>query len=182
MDTIATRTKADMADVLLDPNAEAPQTFYYMLRGGPEKGNITVWEPGRVGREYIKTLGHYHTSDFVETYHVLAGEGIAILQKRAPSDDVIEDVRIIRLTVGDTLALEPGYGHALVNTGSGFLITMDNSPSNDPTRPHADYGPITKMRGMAYYVVEQNGLPALVRNQHYTTIAREDLGGLPVIE
>lgn len=171
-----------MRDVLLEPDAPAPASFYYMLRGGTEKGNITIWEPGRAGREYIKTLGHYHTSDFSETYSVLAGEGIAILQKRGSAEGVLEDVRVLRLAVGATLELLPGYGHALVNIGTGFLITMDNSPSNDPTRPHADYGPIRKMRGMAYYVVEHDGMPALVRNRNYTAIEREDLGGLPVID
>lgn len=178
---ISARTKEEMSDVLLEPDSGAPETFYYMLRGGPGKGNITVWEPGRAGREYLKTLGHYHTGDFSETYSVLAGEGIAVLQKRGAAEGELEDVRVLRLSVGETLELMPGYGHALVNIGAGFLITTDNSPSNDPAHPHADYEPIKKMRGMAYYVVEHEGMPALVRNPNYTSIAHEDLGGLPVI-
>lgn len=178
---VSARTKGEMRDVLLEPDSAAPETFYYMLRGGPEKGNITIWEPGRAGREYIKTLGHYHTSDFAEVYHVLSGEGIALLQKRGASEGELEDVRVLRVKVGDTLELMPGYGHALANIGAGFLITTDNSPSSDPAHPHADYEPIRKMGGMAYFVVEHEGLPALVRNSNYTSIAKEDLGGLPVI-
>ncbi len=33
----ATRTHEDMKDVLLDPEAEGPEIFYYMIRGGSDK-------------------------------------------------------------------------------------------------------------------------------------------------
>lgn len=182
-DAWATRSRADMQEVLLDGEASGPQHFYYMLRGGPEKGNVTIWEPGRAGREYIKTLGHYHTWDFKETYRVISGEGIALLQKRAgDADAVLADVRIIPVRAGDTLEIEPGYGHILVNTGDAFLVTIDDSPSNDASRPHADYEPVRRMRGMAYFIVEDNGAPALVPNRAYSTIEHEDRGGLPVLD
>lgn len=171
-----------MQEVLLDAAASAPEHFYYMLRGGPQKGNITIWEPGKAGREYIKTLGHYHTWDFKETYRVISGEGIALLQKRSgESDEELADVRIVHLRAGDTLEIEPGYGHILANTGDAFLVTTDDSPSNDPSRPHADYEPIRRTHGMAYFIVEDAGAPALMRNPRYGAIAQEDLGGLPVI-
>lgn len=171
-----------MQDVLLDAGADAPERFYYMLRGGPQKGNVTIWEPGKAGREYVKTLGHYHTWDFRETYRIIAGEGIALLQKRSGEpDNMLADVKIVHVRAGDALAIEPGYGHILVNTGAAFLVTVDDSPSNDPSRPHADYEPIRRMGGMAYFIVEDAGAPALVRNPRYGAIAQEDLGGLPVI-
>lgn len=182
MEASSARNHADMREVLLEPDATAPESFYYMLRGGPVKGNVTVWEPGRAGREYIKTFGHYHTWDFPETYRILAGEGVAILQRRGSDDGVLEEVRVIIVKAGDTLRIAPGYGHTLYNTGSTFLITVDDSPSNDPSRPHADYEPIRAMKGFAYYLVEANGAPALVRNAAYTKVDREDLGGFPVIE
>lgn len=171
-----------MQEVLLDSAAPAPEHFYYMLRGGPQKGNITIWEPGMAGREYIKTLGHYHTWDFKETYRVISGSGVALLQKRVDGEDAqLADVRIVKLQAGDTLEIEPGYGHILANTGTDFLVTSDDSPSNDPSRPHADYEPVRRMHGMAYFIVAENGAPALVRNPHYTAIKSEDLGGLTVI-
>ena len=37
-----------------------------MIRGGTDKRNITVWEPGTVGGEYIKAYGHYHVGDLNE--------------------------------------------------------------------------------------------------------------------
>ena len=81
-DTFATRTHEKMREVLLDPNAEGPGVHYWMIRGGSEKGNITVWESGLVGREFIKTYGHYHVDALPETYWILSGEGIALLQKK----------------------------------------------------------------------------------------------------
>ena len=56
----AERTHEKMKEVLLHPDAVGPEIHYYMIRGGKIKKNITVWETGTVGGEYIKTYGHYH--------------------------------------------------------------------------------------------------------------------------
>ena len=78
----AERTDIAMKDVLMHPEAEGPEIHYYMIRGGTEKTNITVWETGTVGGEYIKTYGHYHIGQLDETYTVAVGEGVVLLQKR----------------------------------------------------------------------------------------------------
>lgn len=184
------RTRADMELVLLTPGAtNGPNTFYYMLRGGSAFGNITFLRPGDQAGEYVKTLGHYHPYDFDETYKVIQGEGVMLLQKRkevdgVPQDDRIEEFRVVHLRAGDSIALPLRFGHVLVNVGSGFLITKDNSPSDPKTtrvRPHADYEPIKRMHGMAYYLVKQNGKPVLRKNPSYKEVGHTDLGGLPVI-
>src|SRR3989338_5955071 len=77
----AARTHEKMKDVLMDPKATGPAIHYHMIRGGSNKRNITIWETGLVGREYIKTYGHYHLGNLDETYWIVAGEGIALLQK-----------------------------------------------------------------------------------------------------
>ncbi len=71
-----------MKDVLMTPRADGPKVHYYMIRGGKDKKNITVWESGTVGGEYIKSYGHYHVGNLSETYEVLAGEGYVLLQRR----------------------------------------------------------------------------------------------------
>ena len=38
------------------------------------------------------------------------------------------------------------------------------------------------MRGFAYYVVEHNGKPALVKNKLYKEVRKTELAGLPVID
>jgi hypothetical protein len=37
------------------------------------------------------------------------------------------------------------------------------------------------MKGFAYYVIEKDGKPALVRNPLYKEVQKEDLGDIPVI-
>src|SRR3989338_9251697 len=63
----ASRSHEKMKDVLMTPDAQGPATHYYMIRGGSKKRNITVWESGTVGGEYIKTYGHYHVGNLDET-------------------------------------------------------------------------------------------------------------------
>lgn len=75
----AARTHDKMVDVLMDPAGTGPTIHYYMIRGGKEQKNVTVWEPGTISGEYIKTYGHYHVGDLDEKYWILLGEGIALL-------------------------------------------------------------------------------------------------------
>ena len=77
----ASRTHDKMQDVLMDPNGVGPEIHYYMIRGGVDQKNITVWEPGTISGEYIKTYGHYHIGDLSETYWIIFGQGVALLQK-----------------------------------------------------------------------------------------------------
>ncbi|MEK9160459.1 MAG: glucose-6-phosphate isomerase family protein [Patescibacteria group bacterium] len=182
----AARLHEKMREVLMNPDAPGPAVHYYMIRGGETQRNITVWEPGLVGGEYIKTYGHYHVGDLDETYWVLLGEGLILKQKMTDDPTVVEEFSITRVTQGDSVFLAPGYGHLAINIGPTFFVTADDSPVrfDDPDPAglpgHADYEPVRKTRGFAYYVIEQNGTPALVRNTNYTEIKHEDLGGLPL--
>lgn len=188
----AARTHKEMHDVLLDPDASGMDPHYWMIRGDNEDRNITVWESGLVGSEYVKTYGHYHHGALDETYWVLFGRGIALLQKRKKEgtellDDVIEEFRVVHINQGDTLFVPPYFGHCLVNTGPSFLVTADNNATagekNAAVAPEMnDYAPIKRMGGFLYYVIEKDGAPALVRNTRYRGVESEDLGGLPVVE
>lgn len=171
-----------MKDVLLHPEADAPDVFYHMVRGGKDLRNITIWEPGKVGNEYIKTYGHYHVGNIEETYWIIYGEGITIAQKRIigsdgePVDDETEDIIIVRVKAGEAVYMPRGWAHAAVNIGETFFATADDSPVNfedvDPSSlpGHADYDSIKRMRGMAYYIVEKDGEPTLVKNPTYTKV------------
>lgn len=178
----AGRSHEEMKDVLMRPEAEGPEVHYYMIRGGKDKTNITVWETGTVGGEYIKTYGHYHVGDLSETYQLASGEGIILLQKRKedpngnPIDDEIETFYAIPAKVGDTVFIPSGTGHLIVNTGKIWMVMVDDSPVNfeevDPVSlpGHADYKAVKKMQGFAYYVVKENGKPALVKNPRYKVV------------
>jgi glucose-6-phosphate isomerase len=187
----AARTHEKMQEVLMHPDALGPAIHYYMIRGGSTKKNITVWEAGTVGGEYIKTYGHYHVGALDETYWIVQGEGIALLQKMAEVDgvsqpDTIVEFKAIPVKAGDSVYMPPGYGHLLVNTGKEWFVTADSSPvaeagDNASMPGHADYSAVQKMRGFAYYVVEHEGSPALVPNALYAEVRQADFGGIPVI-
>lgn len=178
----ASRKQEEMKEVLMSPEAEGPAIHYYMIRGGKDKKNITVLESGTVGGEYIKTYGHYHVGDLDETYWIAEGDGIVILQNRKldkngkPIDDEIESFQAVAVKKGDSVFIPSGTGHLLVNTGKTWLVTIDDSPVNfgeaDPVSlpGHADYEPVRKMRGFAYYVVDENGKPTFKKNSKYKNI------------
>lgn len=176
----AARTHEKMKEVLMNPEAVGPDIHYYMIRGGSEKKNITVWENGTVGGEYIKAYGHYHIVDFKEIYWIIEGEGILLLQTRQKDengndiDDKIESFKALRVKAGNKIEVPSFTGHLLVNTGKTWLVTSDDSPVNlddSASMPaHADYEAVKKMRGFAYYVVEKDGVPTLVKNSNYSFV------------
>ena len=51
----AVRTHEKMREVLMHPAAAGPAVHHHMIRGGSQARNVTIWEPGTVGGEYIKT-------------------------------------------------------------------------------------------------------------------------------
>ena len=181
MNPYATRTQEEMKDVLMSPESVGPEIHYYMIRGGDSKKNITVCETGTVGGEYIKTYGHYHITDFKETYWLLEGEAILLMQARKKDqngeyiNDEIESFQALKIKAGDQITIPPFTGHLLVNIGKTWLTTSDDSPVNLGTDSasmpqHADYSAVKKMRGFAYYVIEQNGVPTLIKNSLYKSV------------
>lgn len=164
------------------PSAVGPSIHYHMIRGGRSKRNITVWEPGTVGGEYIKAYGHYHITNFVETYKVLEGEGLLLLQMRKKDasqkfiDEEIASFEAIKVKAGDVLVIPAFAGHAMVNTGKTWLVTSDDSPVNfdegdSASMPqHADYEPFRKMHGFAYYAIEKDGNVEFIKNANYKSV------------
>lgn len=184
----AARTHEKMKEVLMEESAAGPAIHYYMIRGGTDKRNITVWEAGTVGGEYIKTYGHYHVDELDETYWVLAGEGVVLQQKLVDPKvpDVVEFFKAIPVKAGDSVYMPADVGHLAVNTGKTWFVTADDSPvagaGDSASMPvHADYESVKKMRGFAYYVVERGGKPALVPNKLYKEVRTTDFGGIPLV-
>lgn len=190
----AARTHEKMKEVLMDPNGDGPAVHYHLIRGGVDQKNITAWEPGAISGEYIKTYGHYHMGNLNETYCFVYGQGIVLLQKLTVDSggkmiaDEVEEFKVIPVVIGEKLFIPSSYGHLVVNTGSTYLITVDDSPVDFEERDpvglpgHADYELVKQMHGFAYYIVEHNGKPALKKNFRYKNIQKEELGGLVVVE
>jgi glucose-6-phosphate isomerase len=183
----ASRSHEEMKDVLMQPDANGPLIHYYMIRGGTDKTNITVWEPGQIGEEYIKSYGHYHVGKLDETYTILAGQGLVILQQRAtddagnPIDDKITDFKIVKVKTGDKVFIPSGMGHLAINTGDTWLVTSDDSPVNFDEKDavkapgHADYSPFKKLHGAAFYIINKNGQPSLIKNPNYKQVPTKTL-------
>ena len=166
MSQMSARTLEKMREILMEPDASGPEDMYYMIRGNP---NVTVWNPGSVGKEYVKTYGHYHKHDEPETYHVLHGEGIFFMQKMGKKIDEIEEIKVQKAKAGDAIKIPSGWGHFACNIGKTFLVTVDDAPS-DAEHNQNDYTPIQKMHGFAYYIVEKDGKPILARNHNYKKV------------
>jgi len=190
----AKRTHEKMTEVLMDPQGKGPAIHYYMIRGGLDQKNITVWEPGTISGEYIKTYGHYHVGDLSETYWFIYGKGIALLQKLATDKkgemiaDEVEEFKAIQVEQGQKLFIPANFGHLVVNIGKTYFATADDSPvdfeeRNPASLPgHADYKLVKQMQGFAYYVIEHNGKPALKKNIRYKNIKKQELNGLSIIK
>lgn len=180
----AARTHKKMREVLLWPESAGPKIHYFMIRGGKSKTNITVLESGKIGGEYIKTYGHYHVGKLEETYIILEGKGFVIMQERIkdknnkPIDTEIKNLKAIKVKAGDKIFIPSGWGHLLINTGTTWLVSSDNSPvtfgdKNPVSMPgHADYKPFKRLRGAGYYVVEKNGKPAFQKNKNYLSVPK----------
>lgn len=87
--------------------------------------DITVILPHQVGKEYTKTLGHYHPfkdnsiDTYPEVYQVIKGEATYILQSFI--HDSIE-VKVIKAKEGDIVIIPPNYGHITINPSDELLV------------------------------------------------------------
>jgi len=157
----------DMDDVLYDKEwARGAENLelYYMYRDlflsrrdGDlflEQGiryDITIIPPLMLGREYVKTAGHYHplvpgeTATYPEVYEVLEGEATYLLQR-----EDLSDVVVVRARAGDKVVVPPDYGHITIND-SNKRLKMANFVAREFS---PIYEPIKKRGGAAYFLTE----------------------------
>src|SRR3990172_10817833 len=136
------RKLEEMKSVIM-PGSEltGPEICYTMFRGVSrqedkkifEKYNlrydITVILAGTIGKEFIKTVGHYHSKKegtdifYPEIYEVISGKAHYLFQR--VEDDKVLDVKIIEANEGDKVIIPPGYGHITINPGVETLVEAD---------------------------------------------------------
>ncbi len=159
----------DMKEVLYDqewaktaPNYE----LYYMYRGLKEKDSlrydITVIPPRMLGKEFVKTKGHYHCESHGELYIVLEGEGLFLLQKEEKGE--IKDVYYIKGKKGDFIKIPPQYGHITINS-SDKTLKMANWVSK---KCKSTYKEIGQKKGACYYYLKSGW----VKNKNYKKIPK----------
>lgn len=154
----------DMKDVIFDRNwLEAADNIelYYMYRDlflsrSDEKKlieqglryDITIIPPRMLGREYIKTAGHYHplvpggSITYPELYEVLEGEALYLMQKRD-----LSDILVVNASAGDKVLVPPNYGHITINRSNKTLKMANFVARNFSSL----YDPIKDRAGGAYF-------------------------------
>ncbi len=118
----------------------------------------SITYPGKIGREYYMTKGHFHTViDTAEVYYCLRGRGFMMMESPEGKVEWRE------LTRGTAVYVPGRYAHRSINVSATEpLITFFAFPG------HAghDYGTI-ETRGFRKLVVEENGAPAVVDNPRW---------------
>jgi len=101
-----------------------PLVYEFYELGAPESsgdlafGTSTTY-PGKVGREYYMTKGHFHTIlETAEVYYTLSGDGFMLLEN--PEGDS----SLQTLSPGNALYVPPRYAHRTINTGALPLVTF----------------------------------------------------------
>ncbi len=176
------RYAKDMGEVILDrewleenPDAE----LYYMYRDLwrendeqkiKEEGlryDITVIPPRVIGKEYVKTKGHYHPvaegeKTYPEIYEVLEGKAHYLLQKKS-GEGVIDDVLIVKAQAGEKAIIPPNYGHITINP-SNESLKMANWVDR---RFDSIYEDILDLEGGAYFELSDG---EFVKNEKYEEV------------
>lgn len=116
-------------------------------------GTTTLY-PGKVGKEYFMTKGHFHTIlDTSEVYYCLSGQGMMLMETPEGETDWKE------LKPGDALYVPGCWAHRSINTGNEPLVMFFVYRSD----AGHDYGTIEE-KGYRKIVVEQGGRPAVLDN------------------
>ena len=114
---------------------------------------LTIIKPGKIGREYHMTKGHFHEDPKSgETYYCLKGKGIILMQTRRGETEEI------RLEPGTVACIPPGWAHRTVNVGKSEFIMVAVFPAS----AGHDYKSIEK-KGFAKRVLEHRGKPRVMQ-------------------
>ncbi len=115
--------------------------------------------PGRIGREYFMTKGHYHAwREAAEVYVGLRGEGVMLLE------DEQGESRLLPLKA-NAIVYVPGHtAHRTINTGTAPLSYLGVYPA---AAGH-DYAAIAR-KNFRQLVIERNGAPKMVPRADFTS-------------
>lgn len=176
------RHAGDMGEVILDQEwlkENKKAELYYMYRNLYRKGDkktieeeelrydITIIPPRVIGKEFVKTKGHYHPEaakgfSYPEIYEVLDGKAHYLLQKRSGRGK-IEDAVLVEAEGGDKVLISPNYGHITINPAEETL-KMANWVYRGFDSIYKD---ITELKGGAYYELSTG---EFIENDNYGKI------------
>lgn len=171
-DNVIERRASDMKGMYVDNDAfegllSQNNPLIYQVREvkiPEEEGHIiystTIIYPGKVGREYFMTKGHFHAKeDTAEIYFCLDGEGYLLMQTKDGK------VSTIHMQPGVLGYIPPYWGHRTMNTGDKEFVFLTLFPGD----AGHNYEIIEK-QGFAKIMVEEAGRPVLKDNPKYAPI------------
>jgi len=161
------RRLSDMKDIVFDKDwaeSAGDKELYYMYRGIKSEGDlrydITVIPALLMGKEFVKTKGHYHLNGSQEVYSVLEGRAFFLFQK---GEDEIEDVYAVPASKGESVIIPSGYGHITINPDAEAALKLSNWINKNSI---ADYGPIEDKKGACYFYTTAGW----IKNDNYKSV------------
>ena len=136
-----------------------PLVYEFYELGAPEKESdlafgSSITYPGKVGKEYFMTKGHFHTIlETAEVYYCIAGEGYMLLEN--PEGDWSAQ----KISAGEAVYVPPRYAHRSINTGKTPLVTIFSFRGD----AGHDYGTI-ETKGYRKQIIEENGKAEIIDN------------------
>ncbi|MHA1220341.1 MAG: glucose-6-phosphate isomerase family protein, partial [Candidatus Heimdallarchaeota archaeon] len=164
----STRKLFDMKEVIYDldflETQEEDLDLYFMYRDltreedkaifqqNSVRFDVTIIPPKMLGREFVKTAGHFHPEvkkdiSYPEVYEVMYGKAFYLLQKQTKKKRERLELIVIHAKAGDQVLIPPGYGHVTVNPSKKITLIMNNLVSS---KFSSIYDEIKKKKGAAY--------------------------------
>jgi len=162
-DNVYERRLGEMAEMYEDAAAVKaagdPVIYKVYERKMPEIAGELQWctsvtMPGKIGREYYMTKGHYHAvRDTAEIYLCVRGTGYMLMETEDGQTSAVE----MRPNVA--VYVPARWAHRSVNTGDEPLVSFCVYPGD----AGHDYGAI-RTKGFRKRIVEIDGKPTIIDN------------------
>jgi glucose-6-phosphate isomerase len=172
----------ELAPVYLDQEACRGQTVAYEMFNGVYAAQdiekldsllvryeLTLFPALKVGREYIKTLGHIHLPDprsgidHPEICEVVTGRAHFLFFQLNPDFTSASEAFFVEVSAGQKIIIPPGYDHLTINPCPGVLLFSDVVALG----VRGNYERIKAASGAPYLEVDDFGAPVFIANPHY---------------
>jgi oxalate decarboxylase/phosphoglucose isomerase-like protein (cupin superfamily) len=127
---------------------------------------------GLLGIEYIKTHIFFTTERagmMASVIQVYTGKLTVVMQRNRPKQDrfeietYVDEVIKVDVRPGEKLAIPAGCMYSFVNTGAVSVVFARLTKKEH----EIDYGMISRVNGMAYYLIAKNARLEMVPNPRY---------------
>jgi glucose-6-phosphate isomerase len=152
----AVRTFEDMSDFYLKSTEKNPVIYeVYARQTPPEEGQLsfatTILYPGKIGREYFMTKGHFHEKENrSEVYLGVSGKGLILMENKSGESKYLD------LGPGEIVYVPPKWAHRSINTGKEKFVFIAIYPSD----AGHEYEQIRE-KGFSLVVLEEEGHPVV---------------------